>query len=318
MLVNPKSGGGRARPLATETIRQLHMRGHAVSRFESHAPGQIANRVRKVGAAHAALLVVGGDGTIREAIAGDPEGTTPLAILPCGSANVLATELSLPAAPADVARLIDDGYSERFDSGLIQHAVAPSPVGSGRPAAAVFLLMVGAGMDGRVVHRVHRRRHGGTLGKSRYVLPAVRELLGFRPIRHWVTLEDGTREGPFAQVLVTNVGSYGAFWKLPGGVDMQDGALDVLGFRASGRLSMLGHIVRGSGNRLRAGATLFHTRVRRVRVDAEQQSLVQADGDPAGQCPIELASNPASVQLLLPIEARDTKRWTRPRTASTN
>ncbi|GMQ80477.1 MAG: diacylglycerol kinase family lipid kinase [Planctomycetia bacterium] len=304
ILVNPKSGGGKARRLVPDVVRELDARGYAVGQFESRAAGDIARRVRATDAEYQALLVVGGDGTVREAIAGGAGVKVPLAVLPCGSANVLSTELALPRKAADVARLIDDGYSERLDSALLRHVDGGQQRASGQGEPAQFLLMVGAGIDGRVVHRVHERRRGGTLGKFKYVPAVVQEFLQFQPVRHWVTLEEGTRVGPFAQVLVTNVSSYGAFWKLPGNVDMKDGKLDVFGFRARGRMGMFAHTLRGSLNQLTVGKNLFHAQVSRVRVDAEQESLLQADGDPAGCCPVQIEARPASVRLLLPAGTR--------------
>jgi len=293
LLVNPASGRGTARQRAHHMQRALEGVAADIETFESHGPGEITERAAAVRDTLTVLVVVGGDGTIREVVDG-LSVAAPVAFLPSGSANVLATELALPRTPPQLAHLIAQGTTRLLDTATVVHADC-------RPRAGrTFLLMVGAGIDGRIVRRVHARRHGGTLGKLRYVRPIIGELVEYRPVDHWVETEDGTRWGPFAEVLVANARSYGGFWKLPAQVVMGDGWLDVLGFRASGRMGLLWHGIRGLGNCLTPGAALFHARVRTARITADSASPMQADGDPCGACPCEIRIRPASVRLLVP------------------
>jgi diacylglycerol kinase (ATP) len=308
IVANPQSGGGRARRLVPQVAAELHRYGFPVEQFESRGPGEIIDRVRTIAEPLAAVLVVGGDGTVREALAGGLDLAIPLAVLPCGSANVLGSELRLPRRPAPVARLIADGYSEVFDSGRLEHVGENAQGGSGGDGSAAFLLMVGAGIDARVVNAVHRLRRGGTLGKLRYIGPAIAQFLAYRAAALWVTADDGVRHGPFAQVLITNVQSYGALWKLPGGVDMQDGLLDVLGFRARGRVGMFWHALLGTLNLLRVGPNLWHAQVRQVTLSAEPGSPIQVDGDPGGSCPVLIRVEPASVRLMVPARRTRSER----------
>jgi hypothetical protein len=87
-----------------------------------------------------ALVAVGGDGTVNEVLSGMPDPARPLAMLPVGTANVLAS-VRLPRAPAALAALIARGRTRL-------HALG---VANGRR----FLLFCGAGVDGAVVERLH-------------------------------------------------------------------------------------------------------------------------------------------------------------------
>ena len=65
------------------------------------------------------LVVVGGDGTIREAVAGLGAALThvKLGIVPMGHANVVARELGIPLAPGPAIDALLNGVSVRVDVG---------------------------------------------------------------------------------------------------------------------------------------------------------------------------------------------------------
>jgi diacylglycerol kinase family enzyme len=180
---------------------------------------------------------------------------------------------------AGAARTIDTGF-------VVREGKAPEP----------FVLFVGAGADAEIVHRVHEKRAGGTLGKLRYIAPILSQLFSYKPVEHWFVLENGDRHGPFEQVIVTNVTSYGSMWKLPGRITPDDGLLDCIGFRAKTALQLLRHGVAGSFNRLRESNKLQTWQAARVRIESESTSRVQVDGDPLGEV------RPLSLRLLVPGE----------------
>ncbi|MBM3524113.1 MAG: hypothetical protein FJX57_14260 [Alphaproteobacteria bacterium] len=93
IIANPVAGGQATR-MAERVMAALRARGAAVRL----RPTRHAGHARTIAAEAAAqgvdrLLVAGGDGTINEAINGLAGARTPLAIVPGGTANVLAHEL---------------------------------------------------------------------------------------------------------------------------------------------------------------------------------------------------------------------------------
>lgn len=298
ILVNPKSGGGLAGELVPYLARDLGQSGFPVELFQSSAPGQITRRVvamsnenSSLSGKHSALCIVGGDGTVREALQGRPDPELPVAVLPAGTANVLAQEFRLPKRPADTARMIEQGRTRRLDAALVDR-------GDGDPLAV--LLMIGAGIDSQIVDRVHRKRSGSTLGKLAYLGPIARSLASYRRVDHWIVLEDGSRHGPYAQVIAANVAGYGGVWRLPGAVDCNDGLFDVYGFRASGAMGLLKHGVKGALGKLVEGPELEHFQASALRIEADGPSLLQCDGDPGGACPVDLRVIPNALRLAIP------------------
>src|SRR6266850_4051605 len=99
VISNPKTGRYRSRRLTAieEICTSLRSQGLDVQLLSTEGPGD-ATRL----AANAArngfrnVIVSGGDGTINEALQGLIGSDVRIAILPRGTANVLARELELP------------------------------------------------------------------------------------------------------------------------------------------------------------------------------------------------------------------------------
>lgn len=292
ILANPKSGGGLAGELVPYLVRDLGALGYPVEVFQSAAAGQITRRVAAMDGPRSAICVVGGDGTVREAIQGRPPRELPLAVLPAGTSNVLAQEFKLPKNPTDTAAMIDAARSVEMDIGVLDLANASR--------REVMLLMVGAGIDSQIVERAHRKRRGSTFGKLAYAGPILGSLIGYEQHEHWVVLEDGSRHGPFAQIVVANIAGYGGFWRMPGDVRYDDGLFDIYGFRARGAFDLLKHGLKGAFKKLEEGETLTHFQASKVRLEGDDECPVQCDGDPAGLCPIEITVVPRALRLIVP------------------
>ncbi len=237
-----------------------------------------------VGQAHAALeqgatlvIAAGGDGTVR-AVAGVLAGTdVPLGLLPMGTGNLLARNLSIPlndvagalevavsgqTVPIDVARL----RGVRHGGEVIEEA---------------SVVMLGLGFDAEVVAGADdtmKRRFGW----GAYVATGLPRLAGKRlPIRIWLDDRPPVRR-EVRTVIVASCGT------LTGGVVLlptaayDDGRLDVLTVAPkgiAGWLSILGWVL--SGSRKNHGL-VRHAVVRHVRIQTPRPAPAQVDGDPIG------------------------------------
>ncbi|WP_406262273.1 diacylglycerol kinase family protein [Actinacidiphila glaucinigra] len=149
-------------------------------------------------ARHCAPLVVacGGDGTVR-ACAEPLLGTdTALAIVPCGTGNLLARNLRLPLDPAAALERALAGRTTRIDAGRVH--------GDGLPATC-FTVMAGAGFDAAMVRDASDRLKA-RLGWSAYVVSGAGHLTD--PRMHLAMRLDGGPElhRRARMVLVGNVG----------------------------------------------------------------------------------------------------------------
>ncbi|HYQ48776.1 MAG TPA: diacylglycerol kinase family protein, partial [Thermodesulfovibrionales bacterium] len=116
------------------------------------------------------IIAAGGDGTINEVVNGMAKSGIPLGILPMGTTNVLAREVSVPFdTDRAVGRLIS-GIPRDISLGRI---ITPSE-------DRYFCLMAGIGFDAKTVHDVSAT--GKRLsGETAYIWSGVRNLLSYAP-----------------------------------------------------------------------------------------------------------------------------------------
>ena len=202
-------------------------------------------------AGRAAVVAIGGDGTVREA-AGALVGTDiPLAIVPGGTGNVLAGTLGL-GGMSGAMRVIRAGASRRLDLGRAHWGAV------GETTAAherLFTVACGMGFDARVMaaaeHEWKRRLRFGA-----YIGAAVREAVRLRPTTFHIEADGAVIEIVGLVVLVANCGEI-----VPGRVGMRepldptDGRLDLIVI--GGRDVLRG--LRGA-----ADVLLAHRRARRI------------------------------------------------------
>ncbi|MEO9530277.1 MAG: YegS/Rv2252/BmrU family lipid kinase [Roseibium sp.] len=283
IMANPTSGGYKA-DLLDNVRKHLEDLGHkTVIRLTRHA-GEIGEICADPNLRVKTLVIAGGDGSINEALNGfmDHPAPPPLAVIPFGTANVLALELSLPRNARAIAQMICAGKTAPLHYGLA----------NGRP----FVLMASAGFDAEVVHAVPlslKRR----LGKLAYVLTALRIGLSRKATSLDIELDGEKCSGKFA--VASNARHYGGpFVICPGGAT--DSGLHMLVLERDDPWSTLrygialvcGRIHKAHGALVRPFTT--------ATIAAREHVAAQVDGDPFGATPLEIRQTERTVPVLVP------------------
>ena len=283
IIYNPAAGRRRRRTLG-RVVKSLEAHGLDVSVAATSGPGDATRLARRaVSEGTDIVAAAGGDGTIREVVAGMIGGNALLGIVPMGTASVLASELRLPRRPEAIAAVITGGTARPL------HV----PRANGHP----FLLMAGAGFDGAVVEcvtpRLKRR-----FGKAAFVLCALRTWAsGPRP-RIRVEADGSVRHAEW--VVVTNVSRYAGPYVLAPGASPQSQELAVCLFAKARPLALAGGLLRAvCGNTVRTRG-LESLQAHDVALSAPDRVRVQIDGDTAGSLPLRLASTTERIRVLCP------------------
>jgi YegS/Rv2252/BmrU family lipid kinase len=318
LLYNPRSGKGNGvrlpsppliplagDPLATaRAYLRVHL-GYTVPEYPAETLPEITQAARQaVADSVQILLVAGGDGTLR-AVAEVLLGTqTTLAILPTGTANVLAREIGIPLdKPERVVEIALMGRTLWLDVGRI--TVAGLPEDKERHPTRLFLLMCSVGLDAHAVAGVNFDLKE-LVGPSAYVISGLTTFATYSPVRYTITADDFPPEEYDAfSIVVSNAASYGGDFRLVADAEMDDGMLDVTVFAASSGPSpvqsavFLRQAAAAALGRLDTDPDIRQFRSFHMRIESATPTVVQADGDVCGQTPLNIEILPA----ILPVRA---------------
>jgi diacylglycerol kinase family enzyme len=229
-----------------------------------------------------AVVAAGGDGTA-EAVVNRVPHSTPIAVLPLGTENLLAKFLGLTADPSRLADIICEGHSLPLDAGKVQWENGEE---------GHFLLMLGVGFDADVIHRLHALRCG-PITHWAYAKPIWDAMRTYNyPSLHIRYLDAAGQvvRGPLVAhwAFVFNIPTYAVGLPICSDADPTDGQLDVTTFYGGSVGHGLWHLASVMIGRHRGQPCVRVDRVAGVRIESEQPVPVQMDGDPAGALPIEV------------------------------
>jgi diacylglycerol kinase family enzyme len=245
---------------------------------------------------------VGGDGTLNELLNGLPDpGAVRISPFSCGTANMLAQELSFPAAPADFAAMVEAGREVAFDVGRAEAAAEPqadAPRHSRR-----FLLLASAGFDALVTRQVRERR-SGALGYRGYLLPILQALRAYRPSRLRLRVEERDL-GEGGMIIAGNTRNYGGIFSFLHHADAGGGSLAVCLLERTSRLALLSYALSALLGRVDRRRDVRYAEGRRIEVTSAEPVDVQVDGDHLGWTPASLTLEPRQARILAPARAAD-------------
>jgi diacylglycerol kinase (ATP) len=235
------------------------------------------------------VVVAGGDGTINEALQGMAGSTVPLAILPAGTANVLASEMGLPGRIEAAARRLAECIPCRISAGRVSALDAP---------ARWFLLMAGAGLDARVVYRVSAPLKA-RLGKIAYWIAAF-GMAGETLDEFEARVEGRSLLCSFA--LVSKVRNYGGDLEIARDTSLLDDRFEVVLFSGRSALRYVKYLGAVALKRVSGVGGVTVLRARRVALSAaaDRRIYVQVDGEFAGRLPASIELVPDALTLLVP------------------
>jgi YegS/Rv2252/BmrU family lipid kinase len=249
------------------------------------------------------VAIFGGDGSVAEAAAGLLGVTTPLAIVPGCTANVLAVELGIPMEIEAALRL------------AVDPAAAVRTVDMAAVNEHFFCLRVGIGFEAAMVEGAGRAAKD-RFGVFAYLFSAL-QTLSTPVVSRYQLVVDGqpvTAEG--VACFIANSGSLGQpGMSLIPGIDVADGKLDVVVIPQAnfatftallatiwGRRELQPEDLSNQYNELgvQAGRALQYWQAGEVSVTADPPQRVQADGELLGEVAVTCRVLPGALQVLVP------------------
>jgi YegS/Rv2252/BmrU family lipid kinase len=288
LIVHNPVAGWRRIGFFRRIVRALESYGCTVEVRATGGPGDAETLARAADQVDA-VVVAGGDGTVNEALNGLAQragAPLALAVIPLGTANVLAGELGMPRDPAGVARTVAAGQVVSAHLGRARDALG----------ARRFSLMAGAGFDAQAVARV-RTAVKRKLGKGAYVLAGLETAAAYGYPELTVTV-DGTAHS-CAQAVVCKGHFYAGRYVLCPDVRPWTPDLHVCLFERGGTWNALRYTLAMQLGRLDRLPDVRVVRGQRVAIDGPAGDPVQGDGDLLARLPVEIDLLPEAARFVV-------------------
>ena len=237
---NPTAGEGQY--VREELLVALQRAGHTVHACLDGVEGTDA--ARALADPGDAIVMAGGDGSVRRVAMHVMGRGVPMAILPVGTANNIARALGLPRDPVQAIRQLDAMVPWPYDVGVVT-----APWGR-----HLFLEGSGFGPFVRTALLLSNPSQQEAFDRADAKLARDRRILEDM-IRHYVVqeceivLDDETTAGAFLAVHIMNLPSLGPNLQMAPAADPGDGHLDVVLVRDSDRMRYANFVAANPGDR---------------------------------------------------------------------
>lgn len=292
VIVNPTARGGRAARTAAKALARLGERASAIEVVERADPDATA-LARLRDEAPDAIVVIGGDGTVHQAVNTLAGSGIPLGIIPAGTGNDFAASIGIPKDLLAAADIVFDGVTAHIDL-----AEATDIAGAVRH----FATILASGFDSKVNDLANRIRW--PRGRGRYNVAIAVEFARLAPCDLAVSWVDeagnaGATAGPLMLAAVGNTARYGGGIPICAGADPRDGLLDLVMVHPAGRAKLVKVLAAAFQGTHGAHRLVEVHRVREVSL-ASPNLTGYADGDRLGPLPLRVRALPGALALRLP------------------
>jgi YegS/Rv2252/BmrU family lipid kinase len=287
LLVNPASARGRALKLLPRVEQALDARRIAfrVQRTKNLEHG-IAQALRAVEAGELPV-VMSGDGLVG-AVGGAMAGSqTPMGIVPGGRGNDLARVLDIPDDPEGAVEVLATRHTRQIDVGEAN--------------GKRFLGIVSVGFDSeanRLANETSFMR-----GNTVYAYAALRTLIGWKPVRFTIRVDDERIRFTGYSVSVANSKAFGGGMFIAPDAQLDDGKFDVVTVGEVSKLRFVGNLPKVfKGTHVEEDEVRVF-RAHHLELSASRPLPVYADGEHVTDLPTALRVLPRALNVIVPPQA---------------
>ena len=269
VLLNRGGGALAADPALADRVAEALKGAGIDAEIELLSGGDCAVRARAVAERGDALLIVGGgDGTISAAASALVGTETKLGILPLGTLNHFARDLSIPADLDEAAKLIAGGKEQRVDVAEMGDRIFIN-----NSAIGLYPLMV--------VDRDLQRKRLGRSKRLAMVVASLRMLVRFNHHRLTLTINEERTGRVDTPLLFVGNNDYRIDFGAPGEREsLDDGELCVLVMRKKTRRGFLAASIRAFIGRSRGDDMVRLEGVEKLQVSSHRSQLTASlDGE---------------------------------------
>ena len=292
-IVNPKSGASSSKLTGRQFEQYLVKKGFEVRVSLTTSLDNACELATDAAVDYdcAMVVVVGGDGTVREVAHGLEGSDKPLLVVPCGTENLLANELGFDEKLKTITRTFEAGYIRSLDLGSAN--------------GKCFTSIAGFGFDGQVVKWVSEQRKGRHIDYFDYVWPIWRTFWTYKFGAMKVEVEGEEIFNGRGLVFVGNISRYAMGLQVLHYADFGDGLLDVCIYKCASRIRLLKHSVMTVLKQHATSGDVVYRQGKNFTVSSNISDIeTEIDGDPGPDLPVQIKVIPHAVNVMVPEGAR--------------
>ena len=233
------------------------------------------------------VCAYGGDGTVMEVADAVQGGEVPMAILPGGTANLMAVELGVSKDLTEAAQIVvsEESIIKRVDIG--------------QAGERYFMLRIGMGIAGEKV-RLADRELKDRYGILAYTIAGLKALKNAEQADYQVTVDGEEYRVKGLTCLIDNAGNLGmAGLSAAKNISVSDGLLDLIIVRDAGFSSTISTVA-SIADRGPDSDSFYHWQGREISVVVDPPQVVQGDGEMWGETPVTAKVIPGVLPILTP------------------
>ena len=292
-IINPKAGASAVKATGRKFEKYLIKQGFevrtALTVSLKHAC-ELANDAA-VDFNCAMVVVVGGDGTVREVMQGLEGSDKPLLIVAGGTENLLSNELGFDGKLNTIIDAFKNGQVKIFDLGNFN--------------GSCFTSIAGFGFDGEIVNLVSNNRKGN-ITYGNYIWPVWRTFWEYKFPQMKIKVDDLEIYNGSAVVFVGNISRYALGIGILKNADYSDGLLDVCVYKCNSKWKFIKFSIMTFLGQHTKSKNVIYTQGKNISItsDMPEKIRTQIDGDPGPAFPVEIKVMPHAVNVLVPPNAK--------------
>ena len=277
VIVNPIAGPGRSSSIGAcvDLVKSVLAAHQCDAEVRVTTGPNDANRfaTEAVAAGVDVVAAWGGDGTVNGAAAGVAGTGVPLAIIPGGSGNGLARDLSIPFDATQALTIAAAGKVRSIDAGDLH--------------GSLFFNVAGIGLDARIAGRLATKGHRrGLMG---YVLATVSELRSYQACAYSISNVVGADGRATAGDLVdhkamfialANSRQYGSGAQIAPKALLDDGLMEVVVVEPMSSVQIARQLPAFFGGRLQEGPGIVMRSAASMDISCGEPIAFHVDGEP--------------------------------------
>ena len=273
LVINPTAGKNRARDHLFMLINYFFNHNYHVTVFPTQAKGDACRYVAEYSPQYDALVCVGGDGTLNEAVTGlmqcKPEYRPRIGYIPAGTTNDFANTLGISSDMTVSAEQFCQGDAFRCDIGCF----------NGR----YFTYVAAFGLFTEVSYDTPQPLKNA-LGHAAYILQGVKSLASIQSYHMNIICDGESVTGDFIYGQISNSTSIGGIMDIGHtGVQLDDGLFEVLVVRKPVNIIELNSIISSlMFQKLADSPYIFFRHAKSVTVLCDEPLSWTLDGEAGG------------------------------------